>query len=333
MSEKEQFQITLVSNTKGVDGTTNTPDKFAIKVPVKRKLDGEWEVALMEIQYPAGGKTIEEDIDLGFVFTAPPEIVLERKKEEDEFDTHLYDNFISMNGIMADQTTEELQQLSEAQKAHLKVRPYGSFTHLSRSTGYARARFPRGNCQSLEKFIQILNEKVEQAYTFICKNTAQKDKPTQKLHFQYDPETDRVSCPKHTWDVNIYSRGFYLPRIVGFSSYLADNAGMTKILTDKGATRAPIFELLPSIFIYSNIIEYQIVGDTLTPLLVIVPVKGGPLEQTHWTFSPPYYIPVRAADMDIIGIQLKSDSGDPYPLAASAKVVVRLHFRRRRQLL
>ena len=332
MSENEQFQVTLVSNTKGVDGTTNTPDNFAVKIPVKRRLDGEWEVALMEIQYPGGGKTIEEDIDLGFVVIAPPEIILERKNEEDAFDTEVYDVLIFYFGYEEKYTTEELNQLTAAQKAHLKFRQtIGGWATLSKSVGYVHVHIPKGPCPSIEKFVQILNQKVEEAYNFILKNTAASEKAGDKLKFQYDPVADRVTSTKANWKVEFFCKGLYIHHILGFSDLMGKD--LHRIKFELTAPRAPILELLPSIFIYSKIIEYQIVGDTLTPLLGILPVKSGALEQTHWTFTPPYYIPVKTTELDIIGIQLKSDTGDPYPLAASAKVVVRLHFRRRRQLL
>ena len=328
--DEDQFQVTLVSNAKGVDGGENRPEQFANKIPIKRKLDGDWEVALMEIQYPSGSKTIVEDIDLGIVVVAAPDIKLLRQEEKDDFDKHVYNRFISLYGLQADETAPELLTLSEEEKSPLKVREFNHKTHLQKSIGYARARIPSGPCESITHFVEILNLTLDAAYTTMSSANV----VSKKLRFNYNSFLGRVSTTIPNCPVLIFTKDYNLNSILGLpNTKKEEDLQLIDTQTVIKGESAPVLDHSPLMFIYSNIIDYQIVGDTLTPLLGVVPVKSGARQQSHWTFAPPYYIPVKTSDLNIIGIQLKTDTGDAYPIASNGKVVLRLHFRRRRHLL
>ena len=81
---------------------------------------------------------------------------------------------------------------------------------------------------------------------------------------------------------------------------------------------------------YSDIVDYQIVGDEQTPLLRIVPTgsvsKG--VNSNSKIFDSPHYIPVSRNIIDTIKIDIRNHFGEPI-LFTTAEVVVKLHFKRK----
>lgn len=79
------------------------------------------------------------------------------------------------------------------------------------------------------------------------------------------------------------------------------------------------------IFIYSDIIAPQIVGDTYAPLLSVVPLSGGEREViTHYPLRN--YVPLARSPISTINILLCNEYGDEVNLENSTSCVT-LHFR------
>lgn len=84
---------------------------------------------------------------------------------------------------------------------------------------------------------------------------------------------------------------------------------------------------LHALYVYTDIIENQRVGDISAPLLKIVSVnrkKSG--EVVSHSFQRPHYYPVKSKYIDIISIDIRSDVGEKVPFE-SGKVIAILHFR------
>ncbi|KAI6223801.1 hypothetical protein M3Y99_01425800 [Aphelenchoides fujianensis] len=83
-----------------------------------------------------------------------------------------------------------------------------------------------------------------------------------------------------------------------------------------------------SILIYSdNLIEPQIIGDRLAPLLRMVTVNGRPGEVVEQIFNPTIFARLRSREVNNIHIQVRTDSGDSVPYEWGT-VVVTLCFKR-----
>ena len=82
-----------------------------------------------------------------------------------------------------------------------------------------------------------------------------------------------------------------------------------------------------SLYVYTNIIHSQYVGDVKVPLLRIVGIEGQPGKST--TFDQPRYLPVCRQTLDTIKTDIKDDTGDSIAFQ-HGKVVVKLHFRKQR---
>ena len=84
---------------------------------------------------------------------------------------------------------------------------------------------------------------------------------------------------------------------------------------------------LYALYVYTDIIENQRVGDISAPLLRIVSVdhqRAG--EVIERSYQMPHYLPVKTKYIDTIHIDIRSDFGDKVPFQ-NGKVVLKLHFR------
>ena len=82
-----------------------------------------------------------------------------------------------------------------------------------------------------------------------------------------------------------------------------------------------------SLYVYCDIIEHNVVGDSKVPLLRIVNVKGKHGERVHQSFTAPIYVPLQKHHFDTIEVSIMTDTGIPVPFVRGKSVVI-LHFRR-----
>lgn len=88
---------------------------------------------------------------------------------------------------------------------------------------------------------------------------------------------------------------------------------------------------LPSqIFVYTDIIQPQVVGDVITSLLRIIPLD--PTEFIYGAykmhvFSPAHYVPVLRREFDTLEIDIRTTTGSRIPFQFGSSCV-KLHFRR-----
>lgn len=88
---------------------------------------------------------------------------------------------------------------------------------------------------------------------------------------------------------------------------------------------------LPSyIYIYCNIVEPQLIGDTSAPLLQIVNIDNSEYvygTSKHVHFHSPHYVPVMKNSFESIEIDLRDDTGNNIPFEFGTSCV-KLHFRK-----
>lgn len=104
-------------------------------------------------------------------------------------------------------------------------------------------------------------------------------------------------------------------------------------LRDKNMGKCPanLHLGLPSqLFVYSDIVEPQIVGDVMTPLLRIIPLDPSKYiygaNKMH-VFSPPHYISVMRREFDTIEIDIRTSTGQKIPFQFGT-VCLKLHFKK-----
>ena len=82
-------------------------------------------------------------------------------------------------------------------------------------------------------------------------------------------------------------------------------------------------------YVYSDIVQFQHVGDTAVPLLrtvAVVPNKRH--ENIVNTYVAPHYVPLKLFNFETIDIILTTETGEVVPFERG-KVIVKLHFRER----
>ena len=97
-----------------------------------------------------------------------------------------------------------------------------------------------------------------------------------------------------------------------------------------GANVVDVSKGFNSLFVYSDIVEPNIVGGSKVSLLRVVRPSGRDGETVERTFETPLYYPVAKSTFETIEISLNQDDGTLVPFERG-KVHVVLHFRRRKK--
>ena len=84
---------------------------------------------------------------------------------------------------------------------------------------------------------------------------------------------------------------------------------------------------IASIFVYCNIVQTQIVGNTSVPLPRTIAVSGKSGDVITKTFNNIQYVPVQTKSFENIQILLRTNTGNPVPFE-HGKVIATLYFRK-----
>ena len=260
------FYINLPSNTHN-DQQFNTTSSFRIRLPHEIRLTGEWEVALVEIQYPRSWNNTTAD--KGSLGVRNNEIVYRAK----EFD-----------------------RISNPKVATITPSYYGNVHNLLQSIKKAK--------------VKQLND--ENVYEELYENTED------SFQFDYDSVINRVTFNSDSHSVFLSDKLSYM---LGFEDRFIKDTAIAKHAPDMRGG-------IDSLYVYCDICEPQIVGNSLERLLRIIPVKGSYGDIVMETFTLPHYINVLHKSFSTIQVSIKSDVDLPIPFSFG-KCVVKLHFRKK----
>lgn len=148
-----------------------------------------------------------------------------------------------------------------------------------------------------------------------------------KIYFNFNNATKRVSIAVQKGAKVFLKDG--LAQLLGFepmeivsthesnisskadSSYVADPCAHYRVL-----------------MIYTDIVESQVVGDVVAPLLRIVTVTGKDGEMVNVQYERPHYLPVIRKVIDTIEINIRNHQGKLTPFERG-RSYVKLHFRQK----
>ena len=145
--------------------------------------------------------------------------------------------------------------------------------------------------------------------------------------------------PPHTLSYSEHTRKATLsitePVVIRLSEKLSQLLGFeTGYFNKPGVVRSrlpvDIHQGLYAIYIYCDLLEHRVVGDTLAPLLSIVPVEGQHGDTVYQRCEKMHYFPVQKKNFNDIHITLRDNQGAVVPFN-SGKVLVSLHFRKQKQ--
>ncbi|MCP4345348.1 MAG: hypothetical protein GY795_07460 [Desulfobacterales bacterium] len=273
------FYITLPSNTS----PTNTIGKFSVHLPNKLSLDGQWEVALAEIQYPHSWNNIHGNTDKDNVIQVT-------------FEDNLTVSVFVPSGY------------------------YGTIYELLAAIEFGKERTSLTIQRLLKKRKKILNKRQKKLLPRHMKDIKfgfifEFDETLKRIRYKHFPS--RVRSIKLSEKLQ-YMLGFKDP-IITKSKQLA----MYQTDLQSG---------FYSLFVYSNLVEPQIVGNVTAPLIRNVHIEGLHGDIIDKLFHTPHYVPVIAKEVDRIEIDIKDDNNQSVPFQFG-KTVVKLHFRKKRYTL
>ncbi len=86
---------------------------------------------------------------------------------------------------------------------------------------------------------------------------------------------------------------------------------------------------LNTLFVYTDLVEYQVVGNILAPLLRTVPITGVYGETVGCVFLSPHYLRLRKKTIDSVEINIKDSAGNNIGFQFG-NTIVKLHLRQQK---
>lgn len=244
------FCVTLPCNASLDLYADNQISNYKTKLTKQLDLKGQWEVAMLEIQYPRTWKTFSKE-DATFLVT-------DTKLKQTTRVTITRGFYNDINALISEINARMLP--------------------LTTTLGYDQIKH--------KVFI-----KTHQDIDIVFKGSL-------AVILGFKPDV-KHSCAKDWTDVN---RKHYAPHPADI------NAGFY------------------ALFVYSDIVEYQLVGDSFVPLLRRVHISGSNHDIITVSYNQPHYVTTTKALINDIAIEVKDDQ-NKHVNFSYGKVVVKLHFR------
>ncbi len=86
--------------------------------------------------------------------------------------------------------------------------------------------------------------------------------------------------------------------------------------------------LIQSLFVYCDIIDYQYVGDAYVPLLRNVVVENSFPKTAIAHYDNPHYVNINKSEINTIHVEIRDDTGEKIKFD-QGKVIIKLHFRQK----
>ena len=294
----------------------NTLTEYTTHLAKEIDLQGEWEVGLAEIQYPHAWYNITESDEHHFSFS------------NDDGANWLNCRIQSGLYLTVQSLLEAIQE--SAPKKSSKTR--------QKRTTYTTSVFLVGLKNAIELPVGFqIKSKPTHTPTQPPPMTELTATPVKTADDDVTDDVNDVPPPGPTFDtkyrggiVSLYVKEHCLVRLsekllymLGLNSEPAVfSHGLHKSVTD------PNLDSITSLFVYSDICQYSLIGDASAPLLRIVQVKNDDERMLTKTFPRVYYTPVSKVNFGTVEIYIRDDTGAKIPFAYG-KLVVTLHFRKR----
>ena len=325
--------IILPSNTG--DFSTNKTNSFRVKLPQSLSLNGDWEVALTEVQYPISWNTIK--MDEGRIYLdyhhgrikVPIEIRIQAGYYHNiEELSEAIDEAIETAGT---QLPDKLYRADVAvfRLARLKMMNTQAFMEWG-TKGHSYADIfenpdlvPQMTGEVSEAFQRKFGENVS-ASDQLRQNPPKENMLSSALKIKYVHGINRVQMEWLSETIKGITLNKSLQFILGFTKESKFHKGITKADYNVDITGAET-----SFFIYCNIVQPQFVGNSLKQLLRTIPVSTGTLGQTiNKEFISLNYVGVLTNEFDTIEVEIRNDFGTLIDFQFG-KIIIKLHLRRK----
>ena len=320
------FLVTLPSNSNMNTHPSNEPANFTVKLSEPLTLDGEWEAALVSVQYTPTWLTFDhtQTIMVGYMkylSNLERENLHREGKRPDSTVTDFvkFRELLGKHGLTHGQIVRQLSSKFKVAAVTLYPKYYESAVSLGQAI-----------CQAVNDIISYDDMSMRYEYNyasnkghFICSGgeVVLQMQNTVKLADLLGHRFDWITCDKCPGIGPGDQRVDPTPHYFTLFTMSEDEPKLSKV---------------NSMWVYSNITQYQQVGDTKAPLLGIVPAKNTTGERIHYTVNPIHFLGLKNGYIPEVTIQITDDKGERVPFATGNNkdnLVCCLRFRRRKSLV
>ena len=244
MNTETEFQLTLPNNASITFSPDNKPANYSTTLPSPISLEGEWEVALIDIQYPHNWLNIAKDVYIIFL--------IETSNKDKGFRT-------TLSAVLFNYKSKYEEECIELRKLL-----WGNKKVDDNDVLLLHARLPKGYYANVGDLITTLNEEIQDSINGVAAFASNREQ-TKEVNLIY-----RFNAIERS--VQGFQTGMVaLPEILCLDKQvksLLEQANPTLVDKTQLRTRGKLLlNTIPSIYIYSDIIKYQFVGDVKVPLL------------------------------------------------------------------
>ena len=208
---------------------------------------------------------------------------------------------------------------------------------------------PHGNYSNVFQLVKAINEclkkKLSEFSSYTQANKARNElirmleqkwgeKLSKNLKFSCKPYTTRVSLDFNSTLIEAVELSQHLAHMLGFESQYINKFHTVENnawYSEKARYLPNLHVGCESIYIYTDIVEPQLIGSTYAQLLKIVNVEGDFGQNIHTVFYNRHYMPLCAETFQSIHIDIKNSLGE-HTEFDSGKCILNLHFRRQNGL-
>ena len=280
--ESEEFYVNLPSNTRVTNEAKqqNTTSKFRVALPREIRLDGNWEMALVEMQYP-----------------------------------YSWDNLSAKHEIY--------------NQLEIEIRLYRKYSDTDKRQMYSITVGP-GHYTNVKDLLTEIGHGTKRMLENVKKDKSIPMAERKEIIIELE-NLSKIKYNKHYQRVKLTGEtkvgsGFLLSKKL---AYMLGFKQEFLIPPVKASYPPDLRGGIDSIYVYCDICEPQIIGDTYEHILRILPVSGHYGEIVTNTFVDPHYIGVLRKNFSSIEIAINTDQNQPVPFAFG-KCVVKLHFRKKK---
>jgi hypothetical protein len=174
MNPDTEFQLTLPSNSSVEYYPNNKATDFTTRLPTSISLEGEWEAALIDIQYPHNWYNIPEDVGIVLIVEPADESILT------SLETFSSNSFSKNGKYIPGEFIEEIKknELYIAKKAH-----------------FFCLRVPKGYYENASEIITIINQELDLAFR-VQNEEANKLLKGASIKYSYKANRRKISIEK-----------------------------------------------------------------------------------------------------------------------------------------
>jgi hypothetical protein len=311
--------VVLPSNSSMEYFPDNTLANFKVKLAKPLILEGQYEVALVEIIYPHRRLSVQPDEASIIVYTKEPIARAKRRNKGTQEDA-------PTNGLApSDEESMDIVAIKtpEPSKKKKVIRMSRNSDGVMKAVEKSAAEIPKTVVQPNRYVLSA--GMYEGAYDLnIALYEATRRSAGVKIGFDSVSNKFRIRLTQKAVKVELSPR---MSHLLGFTN---DQTSYILTQTEKAKFLPHLEGNAHSLYVYSSIVDHQIVGGLVAPLLRVVCPDADKLGQTvSEKYIKPHYLPVNNSYIDTIDIQIRTTTGYFFPFLSGSPIVISLHFKPR----